>query len=90
LTDGTVTGGSFAAESFPTVKAVLEAAPDFTGVEEAANTAFSWVVLVPITEPAGGISSTPGAGRASLLAAQASEVTRRMETIMVEEKYLFE
>jgi hypothetical protein len=89
FTDGTVTGGSFAAESFPTVEAVLEAAPDRTGVEEAGDTAFSWVVPAPITEPAGGISSTPGAGRVSLLAAQASDVARTKETSMVEEKYLF-
>lgn len=90
FTDGTVTGGSFAAESFPTVEAVLEAVPDLTGVEEATGTAFSCVVPAPITEPEGGISSTPGAGRASLLAAQASEVTRTKETIMVEEKYLLD
>jgi hypothetical protein len=88
FTDGTVTGGSFAAESFPTVEAVLEEAPDVKGVDEAA-TAFSWVVPLPIAEPTG-ISSIPGAGRASLLAAHASEVARTKEMSMVTEKYLFD
>ncbi|HEV7837853.1 MAG TPA: hypothetical protein VGO75_07290 [Gemmatimonadaceae bacterium] len=71
------------------VAAVLEAALDVTGVDEAAN-AFSDAVPAPTTEPAGGISSIPGDGRASFPAAQASDVTRTKETIMVDEKYLFD
>jgi hypothetical protein len=89
LTDGTVTGGSFATESFPVVAAVLEAALDVTGVDEAA-TVFSDAAPAPTTVPAGGISSTPGDGRVSFPAAQASDVTRTKETIMVNEKYLFD
>ena len=67
-----------AAESFPTVDAVLEAVVGVKGadgVDEA----------VPVTPcgaaavsggPAGGSTAPPGVGRASLLAAQASEAMR--------------
>ena len=74
FTEGTVIGGSLAAES---VDAVLEAVVGVNGadgVDEA----------VPATPcgavasggPAGGSSAAPGIGRASLLAAQASAAMR--------------
>jgi len=79
FTEGTVIGGSLAAESLPTLDAVLEAV---LGVDRINKS-------VPATRcgtaaasggPAGGISSTPDDGCASLLAAQARELTRAIET----------
>jgi hypothetical protein len=80
LTDGTVIGGSLAAESFPMLEAVLEAVLDADGAGVAAGVDEApW--LIPWAEavgsvPSGGSASTPGAGRPSLLAAQAREPIR--------------
>jgi hypothetical protein len=87
FTDGTVTGGAFAAESLPAVDVVLEAVLNVESVEEAV-TAFPWAAAAASGGPAGGISPIPGDGR-SLLAAQASEVASAKETSMITE-YLFD
>ena len=76
LTEGTVIGGSLA-ESLPTLDAVLEAVVVVAGVDEAEPTPCG--TTAAIGAPAGGISSTPGEGRASLLAAQAREAMRANE-----------
>jgi hypothetical protein len=88
FTDGTVTGGAFAAESLPAVDVVLEAALNVESVEEAV-TAFPRAAAAASGGPAGGISSIPGDGRVSLLAAQASEVASAREMSMIIE-YLFD
>src|ERR1700680_748183 len=78
FTEGTVIGGSLAAESLPIVDAVLEAVAGVSGadgVEEAAP-ATPCCAAAASGGPAGGISAPPGVGRASLLAAQASEAMR--------------
>jgi hypothetical protein len=70
FTDGTVTGGSFAAESFPTPGVVLdevlsEAGWGFvTWIAGREDVATVWLSV--------GIASEPGVGRASLLEAHAS------------------
>jgi hypothetical protein len=89
FTDGTVTGGSFAAESLRAVDFVLEAVLNVERVDEAA-TPFAWPAPATSGGPAGGISSIPGAGRTSLLAAHASEVASAKEMSMVIEEYLFD
>ena len=88
FTDGTVTGGTFAAESLPAVDVVLEAVLSGASVDEAAL-AFLWAAGAPSGGAAGGISSIPGAGRVSLLAAHASEVASAKEMSMGIE-YLFD
>lgn len=89
LTEGTVIGGSFAAESFAMVEAVVKAVLDdagaTTGVDDAAVT--PWAEAVG-TVPSGGSPSTPGAGPASLLAAQAREARRATERNTVIDEYL--
>jgi hypothetical protein len=77
FTEGTVTGGSLDAESLPTLDAVLEAVPVVAGVDEADPT--PWGTTDAIGPADGGISSTPGVGRASLPAAQAREAMRANE-----------
>ena len=89
FTDGTVTGGAFAAEFPPAVDVVLEAVLNVESVEEAV-TAFPWAAAAASGGPAGGISSIPGLGRVSLLAAQASEVASAKEMSMGIEEYLFD
>lgn len=88
LTEGTVIGGSFAAESFAMVEAVVKAVLDdagaTTGVDDAAVT--PWAEAVG-TVPSGG-SPSPGAGPASLLAAQAREARRATERNTVIDEYL--
>lgn len=89
FTDGTVIGGSFAVESLPVPLAVLDAVTPVvvgTGVADE--------LVVPVTPAAdatagdasGGITSPPGVGRASLLAAQAREakIAKGMSTLMDE------
>src|SRR6266550_2951375 len=90
FTDGTVTAGTFAAESLPggAVDAVLEAVLRVESVDEAAL-AFPSAAAAPSGGVAGGIASIPDAGRASLLAAQASEVASAKEMSMIIE-YLFD
>ena len=88
FTEGTVTGGSLAAESLPTLDAVLEAVLGVDGVDEAVPTTPCGTAAESAV-PAGGIPSTPGDGRASLVAAQASELTRANKTNTGIEKYLF-
>ncbi len=78
-----------AAESLPAVEAVLEAMLADARVEEAAPVVACRAATVS-GGLAGGISSVPAAGRASLLAAQASKVTRAKERSMAMEKYLFD
>jgi len=87
FTDGTVTGGAFAAESLPAVDEVLEAVLNVVSVDEAA-TASPWAAAAS-GGPAGGISSIPGDGRVSLLAAHAREVASAKEMSMGIE-YLFD
>jgi hypothetical protein len=81
FTEGTVIGGPLAAESVPTLDAVLEAVLGAVGVDEAAP-ATPCGAAAASGGPAGGISSTPGMGRASLLAAQAREARRTNEASM--------
>ena len=71
-------GGSLAAESLFEPETVLEAVPDGNGAD-AAVPATACGVAAAKGGPAGGISSTPGDGRASLLAAQASETINASE-----------
>jgi len=80
FTEGTVTGGSLA-ESLTILDAVLEAVVVVAGVDEAEPTPCG--TTAAIGAPAGGISSTPGEGRASLLAAQAKEAMRANEASTV-------
>ncbi len=87
FTDGTVTGGAFAAESLPAFDVVLEDVLNVESVEEAV-TAFPCADAVS-GGPAGGISSITGDGRVSLLAAHASEVASANEMSMIME-YLFD
>ena len=71
-----------ATESLPTLEAVLEAVLDAEGVEAGVDEAPAptpWMEAVD-SDPAGGIPSTPGAGRPSLLAAQARTLKRANET----------
>jgi hypothetical protein len=77
FTEGTVTGGSFEIESLPILDVVVEALRGVAGVDEADPT--PWGTTDAIGPPAGGISSTPGVGRASLPAAQAREAMRANE-----------
>lgn len=88
FTDGTVTGGAFAAESLPAVNVVLDAVLNVESVGEAV-TAFPWAAAAASGGPAGGMPSIPGLGRVSLLAAQASEVASAKEMSMIIE-YLFD
>src|SRR5512132_2501599 len=88
FTDGTVTGGAFAAESLPAVDVVLEAVLNVESVDEAV-TVFPRAAAAS-GGPAGGTASIPGTGRASLLAAHASEVASAKEMSMVIEEYLFD
>jgi hypothetical protein len=77
LTDGTVIGGALATESLPRLEAVLEAELDAEGVGVVGGVDEApW--LMPCAEavgsfPSGGMPSIPGAGRPSLLAAQARD-----------------
>ena len=70
FTDGTVIGGSFAVESFPTPGGVLDAVFGEAGcgfvtwIAGSVDMATVWLSV--------GIVSEPGVGRASLLEAQAS------------------
>jgi hypothetical protein len=93
FTEGTVIGGSLAAESFAVPGVVLEAAFDAAvavgGVDDALPVT-PWGAAVAAREPSGGIASTPGEGRASLLAAQASEDMSTNETSMGIENNLFD
>ena len=89
FTDGTVTGGAFAAESLPAVDVVLEAVLNVESVDEAVR-AFPSGAAAPSGGPAGGITSIPGDGRVSLLAAHASEVASAKEMSMGIEEYLFD
>jgi hypothetical protein len=80
-----VTTGPLAAESLPAFDAVLEAVVevdrvDVVGGVDDAVPATPCCVAAATDRPAGGSSSTPGDGRASLLAAQASEDRRAKET----------
>ena len=84
FTDGTVTGGAFAAEFPPAVDVVLEAVLNVESVDEAVTKA-----AAASGGPAGGICSVPGDGRVSLLAAHASEVASAKEMSMGIE-YLFD
>ena len=77
FTDGTVTGGAFAAEFPPAVDVVLEAVLNVESVDEAVTAA-----AAASGGPAGGICSVPGDGRVSLLAAHASEVASAKEMSM--------
>jgi hypothetical protein len=74
FTDGTVIGGSFAAESFPTPGVVLDAV--LAEVLREAGCGFvTWIAGredVATAWLSVGIVSEPGVGRASLLEAQAS------------------
>jgi hypothetical protein len=81
FTEGTVIGGSLAAESLPALKDVLEAVFGADGVDEEVP-ATPWGAAAASAGPAGGSSSTPGVGRASLLAAQAREAMRANEVSM--------
>jgi hypothetical protein len=93
FTEGTVIGGSFAAESFAVPGVVLEAAFDAAGAVGGVDDALPvtpWGAAVEAREPSGGIPSTPGAGRASLLAAQASEAASTNDTSMGIENNLFD
>ena len=80
LTDGTVIGGALATESLPRLEAVLEAELDAEGAGVTAGVDEAlW--LMPWAEavgsvPSGGMPSIPGAGRPSLLAAQARDPIR--------------
>src|SRR5450759_4248492 len=89
FTEGTVIGGSLAVESLPGLDAVLDAAFGVDGVDEAAP-ATPCGAATANGGPAGGISSTPGVGRASLLAAQASEDASTNDTNMGIENNLFD
>jgi hypothetical protein len=84
-----VIGGSFAVESFSTLEAVLEAVFDFLrlsiGVDEAAGST-RWGEAA--TDPSIEMASDPGAGPASLLAAQAREARRAKESSTVIDEYL--
>jgi len=74
FTDGTVTGGSFAAESFPTPGFVLDAVLAALLGEAGCGLA-TWIagsVDMPTVWLSVGIASEPGVGRASLLEAHAN------------------
>ena len=85
FTEGTVIGGSLAAESLPTGESVLDAVVGVNGVDDGVDEA---VPVAPCgtaaasDRPGGGSSAAPGADRASLLAAQASEAMRANDESM--------
>jgi len=80
FTEGTVTGGSLAAVSFPTPDAEVDAIAGRIG---AASTATGTTVEVEeATCPSVEMDSPPGEGRESLVAAQASAVARVSERSM--------
>jgi hypothetical protein len=80
FTEGTVTGGSFAAESLPTPDGVLDAILISGGVAAAATGTSCGVDDATICASVGS-DSPPGVGRASLLAAQASAVISTKESM---------
>ena len=84
FTEGTVIGGSFAAESLPTLDAVLEALVGVNGADGAREEepATPCGAALASDGTAGGSSAAPGIGRASLLAAQASEAMRANDMSM--------
>src|ERR1700730_87896 len=86
FTEGTVIGGSLAAESFPTVDAVLEAVDGFNGIAgvDEAVPATPCGTAAASDGPAGGIASIPGVDRVSLPAAAASEAMRPKEAVGIE------
>jgi hypothetical protein len=93
FTEGTVIGGSFAAESFAMLDCVLEAAFDDAGTVGAVDDALPvtpWGATVELSEPSGGIASTPGEDPASLLAAQASEAASTNDVSIGIENNLFD
>jgi hypothetical protein len=82
-----------AAESFAVPRVVLEAASDAAGAVGGVDDALPvtpWGAGVTAREPSGGIASTPGEGRTSLLAAQASEAASTNDTSMGIENSLFD
>lgn len=92
LTDGTVTGGAFAAESFPTPEGVLEAvfrtAGLSVGVEDAAGVT-PWGEAVTARDPAVEMPSAAAAAeRVSLLATQARDARRAKVSSTVIDEYL--
>src|SRR4029077_3349000 len=92
FTEGTVTGGSLAEESFAVPSVVLEAAFDAMGAVGAVDDALPvtpWGAGDAARKPSGGIVATPGEGRASLLAAQASEAASTSDTSIGIENSLF-
>jgi hypothetical protein len=89
LTEGTVIGGAFAAESFPTLEAVLEAVFEAVrlsvGVDDAAGvTPWSEVAA---SVPAVAIPSV-AAERASFAATQARDARRVREINTVKDEYV--
>lgn len=76
-----------AAESFPTVDAVLEAVDGFNGIAgvDEAVPATPCGTTAASDGPAGGIASIPGVGRVSLPAAQASEAMRAKESMGIDD-----
>jgi hypothetical protein len=88
-----VTGGALAAESFAVPRVVLEAAFDAAGAVGGVDDALPvtpWGAAVAAREPSGGIASTPGEGRASLFAAQASEAASTNDVSIGIENNLFD
>ena len=82
-----------AAESFAVLGVVLEAAFDAAGAVRGVDDALPatpWGAAVEAREPSVGIPSNPGAGRASLLAAQVSEAASTNDTSMGIENNLFD
>jgi hypothetical protein len=92
LTDGTVIGGAFAAESFPTPAAVLEAVFERTalsvGVDDAAGVT-PWGEVATASDTSVEIPSAAAAAeRGSLPATQARDARRAREINTVIDEYL--
>src|SRR5438105_7891351 len=92
LTVGTAMGGTFAVESLPPALPALEggssvAAAPVREVDELATGRMAAAATL-VGDPAGGMTSPPGDGRASLLAAQASDASRTKGTSTLIEEYL--
>ncbi|PYO80615.1 MAG: hypothetical protein DMD63_00800 [Gemmatimonadetes bacterium] len=87
FTDGTVIGGSFDVESLLVPVAVLDAVRPVAGaLEEVVLPATSAADATLAGDAWGGMTSPTGVGRASLLAAQATDVisAKGMSTLMDE------
>jgi len=90
FTVGTVIGGSFDVESLPLPEVVLDAVRPVGGApEEVVLLATSAADATLAGDAWGGMTSPPGVGRASLLAAQATEaISAKGKSTLIDEYLL--